>query len=403
MPKLSNIPLPRRLDVAILRLVLLTLSTSGLLIPAPAWSAGTGKLLTIKVTVNDRSGAFLVDTGADWSFIDSGFARELGLRGHGTADVRRNYTSESWSVVSAGQLELWGRQFRNVPLIEADLNAMSRAMGETIRGVLGTDLLRSFHVRLMYSSSSIAEAPGLQDAGGLIRLKKTDGGYFIPVRIGTHEFDLLVDTGANSTVVADWVWSSLPESRAQAAVIRGVLAADNPHETAYGCASAIELGGLMLQNQPLRVTSRTSQGNFSHQAFAGILGADVLQRFVVTFDLEDSAIYLKPDANYRPDPYAFSSIGIQFARTPEGAFSVASTWSPSPAAESGIQTGDLIVLVNGRDTRELSLEGFAEQLHKPAGTKVTLGVQRAHETVMVHTTVRHLICGSRPLGEVEVK
>ena len=67
-----------------------------------------------------------------------------------------------------------------------------------------------------------------------------------------------------------------------------------------------------------------STGAFSEAGFEGILGSDVLRQFEVTFDLGHALLYLKPDTGFRPDPYKYVTIEIQFAKDTSGAFTVVS-------------------------------------------------------------------------------
>ena len=46
------------------------------------------------------------------------------------------------------------------------------------------------------------------------------------------------------------------------------------------------LGDVVLRDYPLRVIMASQSGSFSDTAFAGLLGADILERFEVTLDLE---------------------------------------------------------------------------------------------------------------------
>lgn len=85
----------------------------------------------------------------------------------------------------------------------------------------------------------------------------------------------------------------------------------------------------------------------------------------MTFDLRSDSIYLKPDAEFRLDPYEFTTIGIQFFKADADAFSVVALWKHSPAEAAGVLAGDRILSVNGRSSADLGIEAFANQLHGP--------------------------------------
>jgi C-terminal processing protease CtpA/Prc len=105
-------------------------------------------------------------------------------------------------------------------------------------------------------------------------------------------------------------------------------------------------------------------------------------------------MYLDPDPAYRLDPYEFVTIGIQFNRAQTGTFSVAAVWKRAPAEEAGIAVGDQIISVNGLQSLDLDLDGFSDQIHRAAGTDVTLKIERPTGTSIVHMNTRRLVCES---------
>jgi carboxyl-terminal processing protease len=108
-------------------------------------------------------------------------------------------------------------------------------------------------------------------------------------------------------------------------------------------------------------------------------------------------MYLKPDTGFRPDPYEFVTIGIQFFQVDAESFTVAAVWKPSPAYSAGIVVGDRIVSVNGRPSAELGLDAFADQLHGAPGTSVAIEVERNAGKFLLGLKTRELVCGSPAL------
>lgn len=70
-------------------------------------------------------------------------------------------------------------------------------------------------------------------------------------------------------------------------------------------------------------------------------------------------------------------VGLQIAQEPEtGDLRVIAPIEGSPAAKSGIQTGDRILKINGIPTQKLTLDDAAERMRGAIGTIVTLTVGR---------------------------
>jgi C-terminal processing protease CtpA/Prc len=143
------------------------------------------------------------------------------------------------------------------------------------------------------------------------------------------------------------------------------------------------------------VITPSQSGSFAQTAFAGILGGDILERFEVTLDLQHASMYLKPDAGFRPDPYEFVTVGIQFFKADADAFSVVAVWKPSPADAAGVLVGDRILSINGHSSADQGLETFANQLHGAAGTPVVIEVERPVGKFTLQMKTRQLVCDSR--------
>ena len=119
-----------------------------------------------------------------------------------------------------------------------------------------------------------------------------------------------------------------------------------------------------------------------------------LRQFEVTLDLAHNRLFLKKDSGFKPDPYRYTTIGIQFANDPNGDHVVMSVWKDSPAEEAGMKAGDRIKAVNGQSARDLSLEQLGNQLHGPEGTPVRLIVERGSVSFAVTIRTRQMLCSS---------
>lgn len=356
------------------------------------------RLLTIPVEINGVAGSFLIDTGADGMIIDSAFARRLGLEPSGVVSLERNYSTEQAGTVVGSQVRIGPKLWSGVPFAVLDLSTLSRMLEVPIVGVLGTDLLGAMTVRLSYSS---ATARVITDIGNSspVALRKVRNRYFVPARIGPSTFDMLLDSGTNMTAISNSAWRTLPSSWKPNGLVEGIQSSGSPPGSLIACIPALFWGDRapherVLRDFPLRVIMPSRSGSFADATFAGILGGDILERFEVTLDLQHATMYLKPDPEYRPQPYEFVTVGIQFFKADDGAFSVAAVWKHSPAEGAGVVVGDRILSVNGHASADLGLEAFANQLHGAAGTPIVIEVERAAGNFILHMKTRQLVCES---------
>jgi len=74
----------------------------------------------------------------------------------------------------------------------------------------------------------------------------------------------------------------------------------------------------------------------------------------------------------------FTGIGIEISR-PKGLLTVSSLLPDTPACRSGLDAGDVIVAVDGVETKDMSLICAVHKITGPKGTKVTLAIKRPDE------------------------
>jgi len=139
--------------------------------------------------------------------------------------------------------------------------------------------------------------------------------------------ELLLDTGTNLTNLSWGTWQQLSQRWTPASIIDGVVRAGVPSPPAFlVCLPNVSIGSVAIADQAVRIQRPVESGAFSTEQFAGILGSEILREFKITFDLKHDRIFLERDSHFKPDPYRYTTIGIQFARNSRGEYSVMSVW-----------------------------------------------------------------------------
>ena len=100
----------------------------------------------------------------------------------------------------------------------------------------------------------------------------------------------------------------------------------------------------------------------------GLIGAGFFKHFTVTFDYGRRQLWLEPTSPL-PDRQTFDASGVEFAHAPNGRYRVRDVIAGSPAADAGIQNGDILISLDGRDARQLTIGDIKEALRASGATR----------------------------------
>jgi C-terminal processing protease CtpA/Prc len=121
------------------------------------------------------------------------------------------------------------------------------------------------------------------------------------------------------------------------------------------------------------------------------VGAEFLERFDVVFDHPHKRIWLTPNANYGlPAEYDRSGLRIVAEGPGFRRFVVRPTVPQSPAADAGIEQGDIVESIDNRSTGEMTLTEIRTMLRR-AGARYSIGILRGDRHLRIALQLRPLI------------
>jgi hypothetical protein len=347
--------------------------------------------LYVPVGLRGRLWWFILDTGAQPTVLDEGVAAAARVAGHDTTSTTgagagrlRRSTGDEVSLDIGGRTMIV-RQ----PAIAPIDSVLSRYTGRRAPGIVGSQFFADravtidFEQRLLYARPS-ADAYELTNSvvlpidveQGIPYLSATlrfAGGKVVTAR-------LLVDLGAKATLLLTEPFierSGLREL--QASGVHSLLGAGVGGETRY---AFVRLQSLELANAPgLRLESAviglSVGGTLRARGYDGLLGAEFLRRFRVTFDYPRKRLILRPRVPAPPN-LDFDMSGMFIVA--EGAdlhdLVVADVAPGSAAAAAGVAVGDHIASIDGRDVRSITLGAVRSLLRGPEGGQVVVVLRR---------------------------
>jgi predicted aspartyl protease len=254
-----------------------------------------GKLIMAQVKVNGRGPYwFLLDSGASRSVIDPTLAKELGLKIASQTSITGTGTGKvAAEIAEPMRIALGGTEYRSEPYI---IDLSGAPMSDEIRGLIGSELFASHVVRLDPGRKRLSwyapnRAPALAK-GASLRLKLTAGKLYLPATIEPRpglriERDLRIDTGSESSVN--------DPSAANAPLIASAT---------LGNGLGANFDGVSGKYHSISIGPYRFEGVWGPGGNPPLIGMELLQRFVITFDAPGRKIHLAPiGALNRPVPH----------------------------------------------------------------------------------------------------
>lgn len=341
------------------------------------------EFLCATVRLFDEKFVFLVDTGTSVTLIDSRFQNRLGLpvkesRQGQTASRTiplSFYRSPKLSIVAdESQMEI------KVPFVGVqDFGSLQAALDQPVMGLIGMDFLKDHVLRIDSDAHYVALVRKPRDTPA--EVKHIDFNSPTAIRpsirflIPDDQYhNVFIDTGGvnGDLSLEATVFRKLQKKRrifidgeSVVAELGGFAASQN------GVLDKVELGEIQLTNVPVE------------SGAVNLIGLSFLERFETEFDFPNRKAYFRPGKRlHGPNRMNLSHFGV---KTVHEKLVVAGC--RGIAHDAGIRVDDVLVRIDGRPAREMTISQF-RRLQCMPDTELHLGFERDGKTFDVSLNLK---------------
>jgi len=347
----------------------------------------------------------VLDTGSSLTVVATNVANEIALRPEGSAEAAGIGHGSSQKLRYAEDVHLfWGDDPARLSIDHQriaifTIGFVADQVGVPTDAIFGGNVFRNFRVTVDYDRERATFGPpssAVEDAGGSIPIKIYGDTPYVQAVLKSADGSgviglFLLDSGTTGALVLNQKFLS-----AHPQVTNGRKFVDAPSANAVGGRidmRLVRIAGLDFGSfhfsEPVAAVPNSSAGTFANPEIAGFIGAEILRRFIVSWDYAHEQVFLKPDSHLA-DAFEADASGLRLTVTPPdfGTIRVAVVLADSPAAEAGLRAGDVITTVDGKSG--LELWRIAEELKRP-GAAPALSILRDGKALTITLHLRRLV------------
>jgi len=355
----------------------LPVNSDSVIVPFQLWR----NHIYISVRVNGRGPfRFIFDSGAGGTAINRKLVNDMGLTHLGTAEARGVGGADSSEVYRIDLLEVAGVRLTGLPGSTINFDQLESVAETHIDGIIGYDLLNRFAISVDYTNHRLViYRPGTESRATWGEPCRLTIDLRLPYVDATVEDTIAarfrLDTGSASTIDFHTPFvlahSLLKDTSAYRPVtstgIGGTI------EGNVGLSPAINICDNRIDSLLVNFSS-ASTGIFAGSNTAGNVGTGVLKAFTVTFDYGRETVYLKKTANFQNSASLRNMAGVEL-RTEHGKIVVKRVIA-GRAADGFLMSDDILVEINGRETKGKSIDEIDGMLTGRRGSDVRIKVER---------------------------
>ncbi|HYG17815.1 MAG TPA: aspartyl protease family protein [Ohtaekwangia sp.] len=352
-------------------------------------------LIVIPVVLNDALPLkFIIDTGVRTAILTQKtftdilnlpYSRKYTIAGPGGVKLIDAYITTNVSLELPG---VTGRGHAMLVLGE-DYLELRNYLGTDVHGILGYELFSRFIVEVNYEKKLlILKSPATFKKRRKFRtlpmtIEDTKPYVVLPITLRngtTLNAKFLMDSGASHGVMLDPGSDSLitvPKDVVSSIIGRGL---GGEIIGKVGRVEALDLADYHLEDVIVNFPDPNSYMDTLKMSSVfrnGSIGGEILSRFTVIFNFPKEEVYLKKNSAFKKNfHYNLSGITVKAKGSQLNVFEIREVREKSASAMEGLLPGDIILSINGLETKHLSLNIITGLLNSKPGKRIRIDVER---------------------------
>lgn len=340
---------------------------------------------------------FLLDTGVSPFIItDPGLIKNFNTDGLRPFKINGVGNGAEIDVLLANNIkvEIGQAYMNNMPtvILKEEIFNFSDYLGIKVHGIIGYYFFNSFLVKINYQTKRLSfEQHGIAKRikGTKVDLEFFENKPYVNTKLTTSNLGeinalLIIDCGASHALSLETYQNGVfPVPNENIAGNLGVGLSGEINGK-IGRIKSLKLGNYHL-NKVL-----TSFPNYEDVAAktsvkdrTGNIGSEILKRFHITFDYQNSAMYLKKNTSFRESfEHDMSGLEIYLAAENNNRFFVNRVEPGSPGEKSGFEVGDEIISINFKDVNLSTLDEITGALKSIDGQTFLVEIARKNNILI---------------------
>ncbi len=352
-----------------------------------------GNHLFIPVTVKGTQRWWVLDTGASMTVVDRVFADELGLDLQGEMKGKAVESTVEVQFTVLPPFQIQGIEFDGQTAAVIDMTDLNRLLEYEVSGILGFDFLSRFVTKVDYAAGLVSfydpASFRYSGSGNLWDIHIGDGTFTTQATLdGVHTGTWLLDLGASHCSLISQKAREYGYA-AKKGVSRQGRGAGKSYTARLVRGDSLTFAGFTVKRPTISYAPATVD-TVAIPDEIGALGNTLFRHFVLYVDYAGERIIVEPGANFAK-VFPEDRSGLLVSRRADRKLGVLYVSPGTPAANAGLQEGDILESIDGISADQLGdLIGIREKLMADPGTTCVIEVTRSGKTLKLAMTLAEL-------------